>query len=142
MLIAKTAHVPAPHHDAPVLAELDNYINAASPEIVYWLVHTWNDQQQATTYKELQAAVASGCQDQLEQWQEDYANLVNAQLKPIWLAAMQTAAVRRTSAGKRADRRQRRRSAAKKWSIFMIDLLFHSGVACEYGIPVSAFRYR
>lgn len=97
MLIAKTAHVPAPHHDAPVLAELDNYINAASPEIVYWLVHTWNDQQQATTYKELQAAIASGCQDQLEQWQEDYANLVNAQLKPIWLAAMQTAATKITA---------------------------------------------
>lgn len=79
---------------AAVLADLNKYINAVSPEITYWLCRLWDDQQQAITYKELQEAL-SGSGDfkqQLEQWQQDYAGFVNAKLAPIWLSSMQAAA--------------------------------------------------
>ena len=45
---------------AAVLADLNKYINAVSPEITYWLCRLWDDQQQAITYKELQEALSGG----------------------------------------------------------------------------------
>lgn len=96
MFIAKKAvNLPqARATQTAVLNDLNNYINAASPEITYWLCRLWDDQQQAVTYKELQDALSGGgnFEQQLEQWQQDYAGFVNAKLAPIWLSAMHAAA--------------------------------------------------
>lgn len=92
LFVAKKAK-PGKQPKTGVLAKLDNYINAASPELVYWLCRIWDDQQQAVTYKELQEAIAhDGLEAQIQQWQEDYAVFVNEHLRPVWLAAMTAAA--------------------------------------------------
>ena len=76
-----------------VLAQLNSYLNAASPEPVFFLTRMWNDQQKAITYKELREAIQAGFMDEktLQDWQMDYANFVETNLKPVWHQAMEAA---------------------------------------------------
>lgn len=76
-----------------VLDKLNNYLNAAEAEPMYFLAKLWKDQQQAITYKELQEAIKNGYLDEktLQAWQNDYANFVNEKLKPVWIEAMEAA---------------------------------------------------
>lgn len=84
----------APKQDA-ALQKLDAFLRAKEPELVRLLNHFWGDQQAAVTYKELIAAYQSGYAEQIQQWQEDYAVLVNTKLAPAWRSAMRAAAVER-----------------------------------------------
>ena len=75
------------------LKKLRSYLNAAEPEMVYFLVNTWNNQSKAITYKELRAALLQGDIDQayLQQWHEDYSKFVTEHLQPAWIDAMTAA---------------------------------------------------
>ena len=66
------------------LHKLRTYLNAAEPEMVYYLVNTWNSQGKAITYKELREAVLAGDIDQeyLKQWNDDYSKFVTEHLEP------------------------------------------------------------
>lgn len=74
-----------------VLDKLNAFLNAAEPELIYWLNNFWNDQQSAITYKELETAFLNGYEKEIQQWQEDYSVFVNEKLKPIWEATMKAA---------------------------------------------------
>lgn len=82
------------------LKKLKAYLNAASPEPVYFLTRLWSDQQQAITYKELTAAIKNGYLDEVayEAWSNDYAVFVSEKLAPVWKQAMAAA-----SAGKMGE---------------------------------------
>ena len=75
------------------LKKLRSYLNASEPEMVYFLVNTWNSQGKAITYKELRAALLQGDIDQayLQQWHEDYSKFVTEHLEPAWIDAMTAA---------------------------------------------------
>lgn len=75
------------------LKKLRSYLNASEPEMVYFLVNTWNSQSKAITYKELRAALLQGDIDQayLQQWHEDYSKFVTEHLEPAWIDAMTAA---------------------------------------------------
>lgn len=84
------------HKDAAAnlaLQKLRSYLNAAEPEMVYFLVNTWNAQGRAITYKEIREALLKGDIDQeyIEQWQEDYSKFVKEHLEPAWNDAMEAA---------------------------------------------------
>lgn len=84
------------HKDAAanlVLQKLRSYLNSAEPEMVYFLVNTWNAQGKAITYKEIREALLKGDIDQayIEQWQQDYSKFVKEHLEPAWEAAMEAA---------------------------------------------------
>ena len=68
------------------LKHLNDYLNAATPEPMYWLHSLWGNQQNAITYKELREAIKNGYMDEatLQAWQQDYANFVEVHLKPVW----------------------------------------------------------
>lgn len=74
------------------LDKLNSFLNAATPELVYWLQNNWQNQQQAITYKELREACEQGFEPQIQKWQEDYAKFINEKLQPIWLSAMKAGA--------------------------------------------------
>lgn len=73
-----------------LLAFLDNN----SPQLVYFLVTFWNNQERAITYKELREAILRGeiSADYLDEWQQDYSLFVTTYLQPAWLKAMSAAA--------------------------------------------------
>ena len=58
-----------------------------------WLVNLWGNQQSSVSYEEIRAAVLSGemSQEQLEEWQYEYTQLVNDKLAPQWRKAMNAA---------------------------------------------------
>lgn len=96
MVIFKTiskaqSNMPATNKKA-VLDKLNASINAATPEVVYWLQSFWGDQQNAVTYKELREASMDGYEAQIQQWQEDYAKFIDEKMKPIWESTMAVAA--------------------------------------------------
>lgn len=76
-----------------VLQRLRAFLDKKEPELVYWLVYTWNTQGKAITYKELREAILRGdiSQDILEEWQQDYAAFVTTHLKPMYEEAMEAA---------------------------------------------------
>lgn len=75
------------------LTKLRKYLDASEPELVYFLVNTWNAQGKAITYKELREALLAGDIDQayLQQWNEDYSKFVTEHLQPGWIDAMNAA---------------------------------------------------
>ena len=78
---------------AALLMHLRRYLDKKEPELVYWLVQTWNTQSRAITYKELREAILAGDinWDLLQEWQQDYTAFVAAHLYPAWVDAMEAA---------------------------------------------------
>lgn len=76
------------------LKKLRGFLDVKEPELVYFLHHTWNNQQRAITYKELREAIIyQGLDPQLIlDWQQDYSVFVVRYLKPMWMAAIAEAA--------------------------------------------------
>ena len=60
-----------------ILRRLDDFLNVESPQLAEWLCSVFQDQQTAVTYKELREAVLNGYEEQILQWQDDYAQLIN-----------------------------------------------------------------
>lgn len=84
------------HKDAAanaLLWKLRSYLDAAEPELVYFLVNTWRAQGRAITYKELREAILNReiNADLLEEWRQDYSRFVVKRLKPKWDEAMRAA---------------------------------------------------
>ena len=79
---------------AAVLRKLRAFLDAAEPQLVYFLVRTWNLQSRAITYKELREAILRGeiSADYLEQWYQDYSHFVIDRLQPAWQKAIVAAA--------------------------------------------------
>lgn len=75
-----------------ILRRLDDFLNTESPQLATWLYSVFQDQQAAVTYKELREAAMNGYEEQILQWQDDYARLINERLAPIYLAAMKAGA--------------------------------------------------
>lgn len=75
-----------------VLRRLNSFLNRSSPELVEVLYRLFQDQQNAVTYKELREAAINGYEDEILQWQNDYAKFVNEKMYPIWKQAMQAGA--------------------------------------------------
>lgn len=63
---------------ADVKQTLNGWINYASPKLGTFLHHTWKNQQQALTYKEIREAIMAGQLDlsYLEQWRQDYSKFI------------------------------------------------------------------
>lgn len=80
--------------EGAVLRQLRSFLDAAEPELVYFLVNNWRSQGQAITYKELREAIISGeiSAEYIDQWRQDYARLVVKHLQPAWLEAIAKAA--------------------------------------------------
>ncbi len=74
------------------LARLDAFLNSTSPQLVYFLHRMFRDQQAAITYKELRQAWLDGYEQEIRQWQEDYARFVEDRLAPMWEIAMRNGA--------------------------------------------------
>jgi len=60
-----------------ILRRLDDFLNVESPQLTEWLCSVFQDQQTAVTYKELREAILNGYEEQILQWQDDYARLIN-----------------------------------------------------------------
>jgi SPP1 gp7 family putative phage head morphogenesis protein len=79
------------------LRRLRSFLDAQEPQTVRWLVSNWEGQQNAITYAEIREAILTGgmSERQLNQWQRDYAVLINEKLAPQWRQAMAEAAAER-----------------------------------------------
>ena len=75
-----------------ILQRLDDFLNAESPQLVELLYAVFQDQQAAVTYKELREAALSGYEEQILQWQDDYARLIGERFAPVYFAAMKEGA--------------------------------------------------
>lgn len=75
------------------LKKLRAFLDAAEPQLVFFLVTMWKAQGRAITYKELREAILAGglSTEYLEQWQQDYSRFVVKHLKPEWELAMEAA---------------------------------------------------
>lgn len=67
------------------LDKLNGFLDKTSPKLAYFLQHTWKNQQQAVTYKELRTAIEHGEFDMgyLLQWQQDYSNFIVQHYAPL-----------------------------------------------------------
>ena len=78
------------------LNDLDAYIRQIGDEPVKWLareVQNWGE----FSYSELETAIADGLLNELIDWQERYAEVVNNSLAPMWVAAMIAASKKATN---------------------------------------------
>ena len=75
-----------------ILRRLDDFLHAESPQLAQWFYSVFQDQQAAVTYKELREAALSGYEEQILQWQDDYARLINKCFAPVYFAAMKEGA--------------------------------------------------
>lgn len=77
-----------------VLRKLRAFLDAAEPELVYWLTTLHAEQGKAVTYKELREAILAGeiSADLLEEWQQDYVRFVKEHMDPAWSGAIAAAA--------------------------------------------------
>nr|DAI35746.1 MAG TPA: minor capsid component [Caudoviricetes sp.] len=75
-----------------ILRRLDDFLHAESPQLAQWFYSVFQDQQAAVTYKELREAALSGYEEQILQWQDDYARLINEHFAPVYFAAMKEGA--------------------------------------------------
>ena len=77
-----------------VLRLLRSFLDENEPSLVRVLVHTWNTQGKAITYKELREAILSGdiSADLLDEWMQDYSLFVAEHLQPAWEKAIVAAA--------------------------------------------------
>ena len=80
---------------AETLSDLENFLRGNSDEPIEFLARTVDDWRKIS-YEDLEAAIAAGKLDELIDWQSRYAAVVNEKLSPLWLAAMQTAALKAT----------------------------------------------
>ena len=76
------------------LKKLNDYLNSASSEPMYFLHNFWKAQSNAITYKELREAIMNGYLDEatLQAWQQDYSLFVKSHLEPIWQQAAKAGA--------------------------------------------------
>lgn len=76
---------------ADIYDKLNSFLDANSPELAYFLHHTWNNQARAVTYKELRTAIQNGELDMkyLFQWQQDYSQFVVDHYAPVAQAAIE-----------------------------------------------------
>ena len=93
IIIGKKQDIEKAASASVLLRKLRMFLNGAEPELVYFLVHTWNTQSRAITYKEIREALLRGDIDQalLEDWMEDYTKFVKTHLQPAWIEAMKAA---------------------------------------------------
>lgn len=79
------------NEEAEVLRRLRAFLDTNEPGMVRILVNTWRSQGNAITYKELREAVLNGDIDPewLEEWMQDYGNLVTKYLQPAWESAIE-----------------------------------------------------
>ena len=75
-------------------AYLRSFLDETEPELVQVLLHTWNHQGKAITYKEIREMLMNGYIDQaiLEEWHQDYSVFVNKYLAPLYIKAIDHAA--------------------------------------------------
>ena len=75
------------------LKKLRTFLDASEPELVFFLVNTWNAQGKAITYKELREALLAGdiSPELMDQWYQDYSKFVTEHLQPAWINAMEEA---------------------------------------------------
>ena len=74
------------------LRRLESFLDENSPQLVEWLAGVFRNQQNSISYAELEAAAVAGFEEQIRQWQEDYARFVNERLTPAWLMAISAGA--------------------------------------------------
>lgn len=76
------------------LKQLRSFLDSREPQLARFLVHTWNSQGRAITYKELREAILAGeiSADYLDEWRQDYSRFVVQHLEPQWNEAIETAA--------------------------------------------------
>lgn len=81
-----------PINTRDIRRELTLFVNAEEPQISRWLYSTWNAEAKAIKYQEIRNAVRDLdlSPKWIEQWRQDYANLVNDILDPRWREGMQT----------------------------------------------------
>lgn len=73
-----------------VLLLLRSFLDKNEPGLVRFLVHTWQTQGKAITYKEIREAILSGAIDEkiLLDWMQDYSRFVIDYMLPAWENAM------------------------------------------------------
>lgn len=106
MFSIRKARAPTPHDfvakskpkkskaGKDALKKLNDYLNSASSEPMYFLHNFWKAQSNAITYKELREAIMNGYLDEatLQAWQQDYSLFVKSHLEPIWQQAAKAGA--------------------------------------------------
>jgi hypothetical protein len=82
-----------PNYNA-AMRRLRIFLNRQEPRLATFLYHTWNNQQDAITYRELRQAILNGglSEATIEEWRQDYTRMVNVNIKPMWLQAINEAA--------------------------------------------------
>jgi len=77
-----------------VLDKIENYLNGNCDEPVQILVSFWKAQSAAFTYKEIRELILSGevSNSLIEQWQQDYSNLVSGHLNIVWKQSLEAGA--------------------------------------------------
>lgn len=80
--------------ESEVLRLLRSFLDTKEPKLVRILVNTWNSQGNAITYKELREAILAGdiSPDILDDWMQDYAKLVEKEMRPAWENAIEEGA--------------------------------------------------
>ena len=65
---------------------LRSFLDKNEPGLVRFLVHTWNAQGKAITYKELREAILAGDIDPqwIDDWMQDYTRFVANHMQPAW----------------------------------------------------------
>lgn len=84
-------HIEKNNAEATVLRLLRSFLDANEPGLVRFLVHTWQSQGKAITYKEIREAIMRGDIDPawLDDWMQDYAKLVERHMRPAWEKAIE-----------------------------------------------------
>lgn len=87
-------HIQKSKEASQALRLLRSFLDKNEPELVRFLVTTWQSQGNAITYKELREAILAGdiSAEILEDWMQDYGRFVVKYLAPAWQEAMITAA--------------------------------------------------
>lgn len=87
-------HIQKATAEATVLRILRSFLDANEPGLVRILVNTWRSQGKAITYKELREAILSGdiSAEYLDDWMQDYTQLVADHMLPAWEKAIKAAA--------------------------------------------------
>lgn len=71
------------------------FLDKNEPELVRFLVNTWNAQGKAITYKELREAILAGDIDPqwMDDWMQDYTRFVTKHMQPAWDKAIAASVV-------------------------------------------------
>lgn len=81
--------------ESTALWRLRSFLNAQEPKLAAFLVHLWQNQGKAITYKELREAILNNelSMEALEQWQQDYSKFAKKYMEPIYTKAIEEASV-------------------------------------------------